>query len=90
MITDCLGLMSELAVDIVTDNKMSDEDKVKAIKLVIKDEYNEYVIKKCLDKPIKYLKKDEKAIKKIENNIKALQKTINSIDSTIVDELGCL
>lgn len=86
MVLSCLGLMAE-HTDIVTDNKLSDDAKITTIKKVINNEYNESVIKKCLEKPIKYLKKDNKAVKDVKNKIKKLQDNIKNIDDVIVNEL---
>lgn len=86
MIYECLGLMSEHA-DIVTDNKLTDEQKTKAIYEAIKHEYNEYIIKKCLDKPIRYLKKDNAMIDSIKVKIDKLRLSIKNIDSVIVKEV---
>ena len=56
MILECLALMSE-HTDIVTNNQISDKTKVKRIKEIINDKYDEYFIEKSLAKPIHMLKK---------------------------------
>lgn len=86
MILSCLSLMSD-HTDIVTDNKLSDEEKIKVIKEAINSEYNEYIIKKCLEKPIRFLKKDDKAICKIENEITNLQNNINDINDVVISDI---
>lgn len=97
----CLGMMAE-HTDIVTDSKLSDEDKVDAIykaiyqdsgdlvKKVNEEEYNRQLIRKCLDKPIRYLKKDSKALAKVAKDIKAKQHDIEHIKDVIYDEVAKL
>lgn len=86
MVLSCLGLMSE-HTDIVTDNKLSDNEKVVAIGEAINHEYNDYVIRESLNKPIKYLKKDEKAIDKITDKIDNLVIDINNIQDVILNDV---
>lgn len=87
MILECLALMSENCLDIVVNNKISDEEKINSIKTAIHDEYNEYVINKALQKPINMLKRDDKAIKKVESEIKLRQDKLKNIDNTILKNL---
>lgn len=84
MILECLAQMAE-HTDIVTNNKISDEEKIKELSKVV--DYNEYVIGKALQKPISYLKKDEKAIKKAETEIKNRQSALKNISKTILTEV---
>ena len=84
MILECLAQMAE-HTDIVTNNKISDEEKIKELSKVV--DYNEYVIGKALQKPISYLKKDEKAIKKAETEIKDKQSALKNISKTILSEV---
>lgn len=89
MIFECLALMSQ-HTDIVIDNKITDEQKISKIRTAINKEYNEYIIGKCLQKPISYLKNDEKAIEKLEKDIKVKQNQIVNIDKTILTDLDKL
>lgn len=84
MILECLAQMSE-HTDIVINNKVSDEEKIKQLAKVV--DYNEYVIGKAIQKPISYLKKDEKAIKKAEAEISNRQSALKNINKTILSEL---
>lgn len=84
-ILSCLGLMAD-HTDIVTDNKLSDDDKITAISDAINHLYDDITIKKCLDKPIRYLKKDDKVVAETEKKIKTLQHNIKNIDNIILDE----
>lgn len=86
MILECLALMAE-HTDIVTNNRISDEEKIKQIKQAINDSYTEDIITRCLSKPIKYLKKDDKAITEIKKQIKNKQNDVKNIDNVIIDTL---
>lgn len=86
MILECLALMSE-HTDIVTNNQISDKTKVKRIKEIINDKYDEYFIEKSLAKPIHMLKNDKKQISKIEQEIADKQKDLYNIDDLIIRDL---
>lgn len=86
MILECLALMSE-HTDIVTNNQISDKTKVKRIKEIINDKYDEYFIEKSLAKPIHMLKNDKKQISKIEQEIADKQKNLYNIDDLIIRDL---
>lgn len=86
MILECLALMSE-HTDIVTNNQISDKIKVKRIKEIINDKYDEYFIEKSLAKPIHMLKNDKKQISKIEQEIADKQKDLYNIDDLIIRDL---
>ena len=86
MILECLALMSE-HTDIVTNNQISDKTKVKRIKEIINDKYDEYFIEKSLAKSIHMLKNDKKQISKIEQEIADKQKDLYNIDDLIIRDL---
>lgn len=82
-ILECLALMAE-HTDIVTNNKITDEQKVKQIATAINNMYDKSIIEKCLQKPISRLKNDTKAIFDIEKKIKDKQKNLKNIKETII------
>jgi len=84
---ECLTDMSEHAVDIVTDNKLSDEDKIHAIIKATDYQYDERVIRECLNKPIRYFKRDDKAVEETENQIKKKLHDLQYLDDLIVSEV---
>lgn len=86
MILECLALMTN-CTDIVINNNITDEQKVKEIKKAINNEYNEYVINKCLAKPITWLKNDIKAIEIVENKIVEKQNMLVNIEDTIIKSI---
>lgn len=80
----CLAEMAE-HTDIVTDNTLSDNDKVKVLSKEI--DFPDFIIEKALQKPIRYLKNDEKAINKAEESIKSIVAKQNNISKTILTDL---
>lgn len=80
----CLAEMAE-HTDIVTNNTLSDSDKVKMLSKEI--DFPECIIEKALQKPISWLKKDEKAIDKAEKGIKAVESKRKNISKTILVDL---
>lgn len=80
----CLAEMAE-HTDIVTDNTLSDNDKVKILSEEI--DFPDIVIEKALQKPIRYLKKDEKAISKAEKDIQINRNKNKNINKTILTDL---
>lgn len=86
MILECLALMSE-HTDIVVNNQISNDTKVKRIKAAINSEYNEYIIEKALSKPIHMLKNDKKVIAKLEQDIKNKQEKLQNANQSIYDEV---
>ena len=86
MILECLALMSE-HTDIVIDNKIDEKQKTEAIKKAINNEYNEYVISKCLQKPISWLKNDINAINTTEKKIQLKQKDLQNVAKVIVKDI---
>lgn len=80
----CLAEMAE-HTDIVTDNTLSDSDKVKMLSEKI--DFPDFIIEKALQKPIRYLKKDEKAINKIEKDIQANRNKNKNIRDTIIKSI---
>lgn len=80
----CLAEMAE-HTDIVTDNNLSDNDKVKMLSEEI--DFPDFIIEKALQKPIRYLKKDEKAINKAEKDIQANRNKNKNIKDTIIKSI---
>lgn len=80
----CLAEMAE-HTDIVTDNTLSDNDKVKMLSEEI--DFPDFIIEKALQKPIRYLKKDEKAINKAEKDIQANRNKNKNIKDTIIKSI---
>lgn len=80
----CLAEMAE-HTDIVTDNTLSDSDKVKMLSEEI--DFPDFIIEKALQKPIRYLKKDEKAINKIEKDIQVNRNKNKNIKDTIIKSI---
>lgn len=80
----CLAEMAE-HTDIVTDNTLSDSDKVKMLSEEI--DFPDFIIEKALQKPIRYLKKDEKAINKVEKDIQANRNKNKNIKDTIIKSI---
>ena len=77
----CLAEMAE-HTDIVTDNTLSDNDKVKMLSKEI--DFPDFIIEKALQKPIRYLKRDEKAIDKAEKDIQVNLSKSKNIKDTII------
>lgn len=80
----CLAEMAE-HTDIVTDNTLSDNDKIKMLSEEI--DFPDFIIEKALQKPIRYLKKDEKAISKAEKDIQINRNKNKNINKTILTDL---
>lgn len=80
----CLAEMAE-HTDIVTDNTLSDSDKVKMLSEEI--DFPDFIIEKALQKPIRYLKKDEKAINKVEKDIQVNRNKSKNIKDTIIKSI---
>lgn len=80
----CLAEMAE-HTDIVTNNTLSDVDKVKMLSKEI--DFPDFIIEKALQKPIRYLKKDEKAINKAEKDIQANRNKNKNIKDTIIKSI---
>lgn len=80
----CLAEMAE-HTDIVTDNTLSDSDKVKMLSEKI--DFPDFIIEKALQKPIRYLKKDEKAINKVEKDIQVNRNKNKNIKDTIIKSI---
>lgn len=80
----CLAEMAE-HTDIVTDNTLSDNDKVKMLSEEI--DFPDFIIEKALQKPIRYLKKDEKAINKAEKDIQVNRNKNKNIKDTIIKSI---
>ena len=89
MVLECLGMMSE-HTNIVVDNKLTNEEKVSKLKEAINNEYNEYTITKCLQKPISMLKRDDKAIEDVKIKIKNNQNDLKNLDKVIVKQIETL
>lgn len=85
---DILVCLAEMAkhTNIVTDNTLSDNDKVKMLTEVIN--FSDCIIEKALQKPIRYLKNDEKAINKLEKDIQDNLNKNKNLDKTILVELN--
>lgn len=77
----CLADMCKY-VDIVIDNTLSDNDKVKLLAENI--DFPDFIIEKALQKPISWLKEDTKAIDKVERAIQDNRNKINDIKDTII------
>ena len=84
LILECLAEMCKFT-DIVIDNKITDDVKIKKLSEVIK--FDKQIITKAIQKPISYLKNDEKAINKLEKEIKEQQDSVKNINNTILKEL---
>ena len=69
-------------VDIVIDNTLSDNDKVKLLAENI--DFPDFIIEKALQKPISWLKEDTKAIDKAERAIQDNRSRTNDIENTII------
>lgn len=82
----CLAEMAE-HTDIVTDNTLSDNDKIKMLSEEIKD-FPDFIIEKALQKPIRYLKNDENAISKAEKDIQMNLNKSKNMDKTILADLN--
>lgn len=77
----CLADMCKY-VDIVIDNTLSDNDKVKLLAENI--DFPDFIIEKALQKPISWLKEDTKAIDKVERAIQDNRIKTNDIENTII------
>lgn len=77
----CLADMCKY-VDIVIDNTLSDNDKVKLLAENI--DFPDFIIEKALQKPISWLKEDTKAIDKVERAIQDNRSRTNDIENTII------
>lgn len=77
----CLADMCKY-VDIVIDNTLSDNDKVKLLAENI--DFPDFIIEKALQKPISWLKEDTKAIDKTERAIQDNRSRTNDIENTII------
>lgn len=77
----CLAEMAE-HTDIVTDNTLSDDDKVKMLSEEI--DFPDFIIEKALQKSIRYLKNDEKAIDRADKAIQANRNKNKNIKDTII------
>lgn len=80
----CLAEMSK-HTDIVTDNTLSDNDKVKLLAENI--DFPDFIIEKALQKPISWLKEDTKAIDKAERAIQDNRIKANNIENTIIKDI---
>lgn len=80
----CLAEMCKY-VDIVTDNTLSDNDKVKLLAENI--DFPDFIIEKALQKPISWLKEDIKAIDKAERAIQDNRSKTNDIENTIIKSI---
>lgn len=80
----CLADMCKY-VDIVIDNTLSDDDKVKLLAENI--DFPDFIIEKALQKPISWLKEDTKAIDKAERAIQDNRNKINDIKDTIIKSI---
>lgn len=80
----CLAEMAE-HTDIVTDNALSDTDKIKMLSEEI--DFPDFIIEKALQKPIRYLKRDEKAIDKANKDIQANRNKNKNIKDTIIKSI---
>lgn len=77
----CLADMCKY-VDVVIDNTLSDNDKVKLLAENI--DFPDFIIEKALQKPISWLKEDTKAIDKVERAIQDNRSRTNDIENTII------
>lgn len=80
----CLAEMCKY-VDIVIDNTLSDNDKVKLLAENI--DFPDFIIEKALQKPISWLKEDIKAIDKAERAIQDNRSKTNDIKNTIIKSI---
>lgn len=80
----CLADMCDYT-DIVTDNKLTDKDKVQMLSEKI--DFPDFIIEKALQKPISWLKNDERAINKAEKDIQANLSKSKNISKTILADL---
>lgn len=80
----CLANMCKY-VDIVTDNTLSDNDKVKLLAENI--DFPDFIIEKALQKPISWLKEDTKAIDKAERAIQDNRSRTKDIENTIIKSI---
>lgn len=80
----CLAEMCKY-VDIVIDNTLSDNDKVKLLAENI--DFPDFIIEKALQKPISWLKEDTKAIDKAERAIQDNRSKTNDIKNTIIKSI---
>lgn len=80
----CLAEMCKY-VDIVIDNTLSDNDKVKLLAENI--DFPDFIIEKALQKPISWLKEDTKAIDKAERAIQDNRSKTNDIENTIIKSI---
>ena len=82
----CLAEMCKY-VDIVIDNTLSDNDKVKLLAENIN--FPDFIIEKALQKPISWLKEDTKAIDKAERAIQDNRDKSKNIKDTIIKSIEC-
>ena len=82
----CLAEMCKY-VDIVIDNTLSDNDKVKLLAENI--DFPDFIIEKALQKPISWLKEDTKAIDKAERAIQDNRDKSKNIKDTIIKSIEC-
>lgn len=80
----CLADMCKY-VDIVIDNTLSDNDKIKLLAENI--DFPDFIIEKALQKPISWLKEDTKAIDKAERAIQDNRSKTNDIENTIIKSI---
>ena len=80
----CLADMCDYT-DIVTDNKLTDKDKVQMLSEKI--DFPDFIIEKALQKPISWLKNDERAINKAEKDIQVNLNKSKNIGKTILADL---
>lgn len=80
----CLAEMCKY-VDIVIDNTLSDNDKVKLLAENI--DFPDFIIEKALQKPISWLKEDTKAIDKAERAIQDNRSRTKDIENTIIKSI---
>lgn len=85
-VLNCLAEMAE-HTDIVVDNKISDELKVDKLWNAMTQTHTKEIIKKCMQKPISYLKKDNKAITKIKTEISNTTKDIKNVSDYIISSI---
>lgn len=80
----CLAEMCKY-VDVVIDNTLSDNDKVKLLAENI--DFPDFIIEKALQKPISWLKEDTKAIDKVERAIQDNRSRTKDIENTIIKSI---
>lgn len=80
----CLADMCDYT-DIVTDNKLTDKDKVQMLSEKI--DFPDFIIEKALQKPISWLKNNERAINKAEKDIQVNLNKSKNIGKTILADL---